>query len=89
MSWSISLIGTPEKVAIALQEQSEKLTGQSKIEYDSVLPSLVGIAKENFGNHATQLLKVEASGHGTATNGEQTQRQCIVNISSFYSQILV
>ena len=87
MSWSISFIGTPEKVANALQEQSEKLSGQSKVEYDSALPSLVGLVKENFGNQ-NQLLKVNASGHGTATNGEQTNRQCTASIEVFYSVIL-
>jgi len=87
MSWSISFIGAPEKIVTALQENSEKLSGQSKIEYDSALSSLVGLVKENFGG-ANQLLKINASGHGFANSVEQLTRQCTVSIEVFYSTLL-
>ena len=87
MSWSISFIGKPENVAKALNEHSDKLDGQSKLEYINALPNIIGIVSENFGNQ-DQLLKVTASGHGYAVNGEQKQRQCSVNVEVFYSVLV-
>lgn len=48
MSWSISFIGKPENVAKALNEHSDKLDGQSKLEYINALPNIIGIVAENF-----------------------------------------
>lgn len=87
MSWSINFIGKPENVAKALEDQSEKLDGQSKVEYDSVLPHLVGIVKENFAPIQT-MLKLVASGHGYASDGEQKQRQCTVSLEIWYGTIV-
>jgi hypothetical protein len=42
---------------------------QSKLEYDSALPHLVGIVKENFGTNVP-IVKLSAAGHGYASNGE-------------------
>lgn len=87
MSWSISFLGKPEKVAEALEAYSEKLSGYSKEEYEKALPNLVGLVKQNFGNE-TQLIKINASGHGTATNGVPVQGNCSVTIESMYSVIV-
>lgn len=87
MSWSIAIIGKADNIVKALEDQSAKLGGQSKVEFDSVLPSLVGIVKENFGNE-NQIIKLTASGHGTASNGEQKQRQCVASIEMFYAQLV-
>lgn len=87
MSWSVSFIGKSENVIKALEAESEKLSGQSKIEYDGALPHLVGLVKENFGM-VNQLFKVNASGHGYASNGEQINRQCTVNVEVFYSVLV-
>lgn len=88
MSWSITFIGKPENVANALEQYSEKLSGQSKIEYDSALPHFIALTKENFGS-IPQVLKITASGHGQAgSDGEQIQRQCIVSIELFYGTLV-
>jgi hypothetical protein len=87
MSWSITLIGKPENIATALTAQSEKFDGQTKIEFDAALPHLVGLVSQNFAN-ITPVLKLEASGHGYATNGEQVQRTCLVKIESLYGQLV-
>jgi len=87
MSWSITFIGKPENVANALSEHSAKLDGQSKVEYDSALPHITGLVKENFGNQ-DQLVKVTANGHGYATNGEQKQRQCTASVEVFYAVLV-
>ncbi len=87
MSWSITLIGKPENVAAALEQQSEKMDGQSKIEYDSSLPHFVALVKENFGDN-TPLVKFSANGHGYAVNGEQKQRQCNCCIELIYATLV-
>ena len=91
MSWSIAFIGKPDKVVEALEAQSAKFDGQSKVEYDSVLPHLTGIMKENFGTD-NAILKVTASGHGYAekVNDElvQKQRQCVAAVEIFYATLV-
>lgn len=87
MSWSVTFIGKVENVVAALEEQSKKMEGQSKVEFDSVLPHLVGIAKENFGMD-NPLLKVTASGHGYAADGKQVNRQCVVNVERVYGMLV-
>lgn len=87
MSWSITFIGKPENIARALEENSAKLNGQSKTEYDAALPHLLGLVKENFAQ-TSPTLKVTASGSGYSTNGEQVQRNCSVTIESIYGMLV-
>lgn len=87
MSWSIAFIGKPENIAKALEDNSAKLNGQSKAEYDAALPHLLGLVKENFAQNPP-MLKVSASGSGYSTNGEQLQRNCNVFIESMYGMIV-
>ncbi len=86
MSWSISIIGKPENVANALTVQSEKFEGQSKVEFDSALPHFVALVNENFGSG--QLVKLTASGHGYAVDGEQKNRQCVCSLEVFYATLV-
>lgn len=88
MSWSINFIGKPENVATALNEHSKKLSDQSKVEYDSALPHLVGLVKENFNKNADMLVKVTASGHGYATGEEQIDRYCTATVEGVYGTIV-
>jgi hypothetical protein len=81
-------IGKPENVADALQKESEKMSDQqSKLEYDSALPHLIGIVKENFGT-TVPIIKLAAAGHGYASNGEQKQRQLTANIELMYGTLV-
>jgi len=93
MSWSISLIGRPDKIAAALQEQSGKLTGQSKLEFDDALPHLTALVGQNFavdGNgYLLPLVKLEASGSGTAKGEQQVVRSCTVKVEPIYANYLV
>jgi len=85
MSWSIQFIGKPDKVVTALQEQSGKLTGESKVEYDSALPHLVGLVNENHG--ADILIKLAAAGHGYIS-GETPVRQLTASIELIYGLLV-
>ena len=84
MSWSVQFIGKPEKVSEALQAQSEKMSGESKVEYDSALPHLVALVNENFGyDYPVKLL---ASGHGQT--GEKPNRQLTASIELIYGLLV-
>jgi hypothetical protein len=61
MSWAIYTKGTPEEVVKALEEHSNSIDGQCKEEYDSALPHLIALVKENIG---CQVL-LNAGGHGS------------------------
>lgn len=88
MSWSISLMGKPEKVVEALKAHSEKLNGQSKVEYDDALPNMLGIVQQNFG-HETQLISVVANGHGSVNGeGKQLNRQVQMEIKAVYALLV-
>ena len=87
MSWSVTFIGYPENVVTALEKESEKLTGQSKVEYDSALPHLTGIVKENFGGVAP-LMKISANGHGYADSEGQKQRTLQCSIEQIYGIVV-
>lgn len=84
MSWSIQFIGKPKKVVEALQAQSEKMSGESKVEYDCALPHLVGIVKENFGHDYPVMLV--ASGHGQT--GKKPKRELTASIELIYGLLV-
>ena len=84
MSWSVQFIGKPEKVVEALTEQSEKISGESKVEYDTALPHLIALVKENFGSGYA--IKLVASGRGSM--GEKPSRQLTVSIELIYGLLV-
>jgi hypothetical protein len=88
MSWSVNFIGKQEKVVSALEEHSTKLDGQSKVEYDSALPSLVALVKQNFNKDQHVIVKITANGHGHVSNGEEKYRTCSVSIENIYGVLV-
>jgi hypothetical protein len=77
MSWSIYKQGTPEEVIIALKEQSNTLSDQSKEEYDQALPHLIGLVSENIGGE----INLSAYGHGVKNaDGVYCDKNCQVDI---------
>jgi hypothetical protein len=84
MSWSVQFIGKPEKVAEALIKQADSMSGESKNEYGSALPHLVGLVKENFGYD--YVVKITASGHGQT--GEKPNRQLTASIELLYGMLV-
>ncbi len=87
MSWNVLFIGTPENVVKALRENTEKLSGYSKTEYETALPSMVHLVSQNFGN-PQQLVKVVANGHGWAENGFPKNGTLTVEVSQIYGVIV-
>lgn len=75
MSWSITLIGKTDNIVKALEEQSAKLEGGSKVEFDAALPHLVGLVKENFNNIGNPVMQLTAAGHG-----HDSYRHCTVSL---------
>jgi hypothetical protein len=64
MSWSVNFIGTRDNIIKALNEHSEKLTGDSKKEYDSCLSDLTNLVSANYNNNGiAPALKLTAHGH--------------------------
>jgi hypothetical protein len=92
MTWSVSFIGKPEAVVGALEKESDKLTGQCKVEFDAAKPLLVGLVKENFaaeGSGYTQgMIRLEASGSGACRDGKQLQRSCQVKLEQFWGTLV-
>lgn len=87
MSWSVLFIGEPEKVVKALNENSDKLSGYSKTEYDNALPHMVALVQQNFGN-INQLVKIVASGHGYIENGVPKQSTLTCEVSQIYGVLV-
>jgi hypothetical protein len=85
MSWSVQIIGKPEKVAAELDAESAKLTEQSKIEYDEALPHLKAMVLQNVGQD--YLVEINANGHATFVNGKRTYGSVNVTLKPFYSKL--
>lgn len=79
MSFSVSYIGKPEAIKRKLEEHSAQLAGQSKVEFDAVLPALNLVLDQNVGNGAVSL---HANGHATFTDDAKTFGNCSVNVQS-------
>lgn len=91
MSWSVGFIGKAANVAAALAAASDKMSGQSKDEYDSVKDSLVNLVQKNFsspGNYGPQVVKINANGSGTTIDGKLVGSSCYVAIDPVYSEFV-
>ena len=91
MSWSISIIGKPGNLVAALLEESDKLSDQSKLEFDEALPHLIGLVQENFAAeqpYVEPVIHLEANGSGISRAGKQLSRSCQVKMQNFYSRLV-
>jgi len=84
MSWSVSLFGSPSGVSSKLDEISEMLTDQSKEEFDEAKPNLQGLLSQVVGNNTN--VRLVASGHASFTDGEKTNGNITVDLSTFYGE---
>lgn len=84
MSFSVSYIGKPDAIKKKLVEESARLTGQSKVEFDAVKPSLDTILDQNVANGVVRL---DANGHATFDKDVKKFGSCSVTVSSLGSQL--
>lgn len=70
MSWSLEFIGKPEIVSRALNEYSEKLTGESQKEYNDAKEHLIALVSQNCGEafQNSNYIEIKANGHGYLNN---------------------
>ncbi len=83
MSWSFSAVGKPAAVTKAIEESSNnKLTDPSLTEWNEAKPALLMLVGANLGGGI--VVKVNANGHGSFTDGKKTSGQCSCVIESLY-----
>lgn len=76
MSWSVTFIGNPQKIVQALKDNSEKLSGVSKDEFDAALPHLIGLVEQNYNTYQEPVIHLTANGHGQ----QDKYCNCLVSI---------
>lgn len=79
MSFSVTYVGRPEAIKRKLAEESARLTGQSKAEFDAVCPALDTILDQQVGNGAVLL---SANGRAVFSDGVKTYGSCQVDVKS-------
>lgn len=85
MSWSIQIIGKPDKINERLEKYSESLSDLSKAEFDEALPHLTGLVSQVVGEGV--LIKLNASGHATFVQGKKTYGYVVVAIEPLYGDL--
>jgi hypothetical protein len=90
MSWSVSLLGTADRIAETLETYGVNMLGQSKVEYEAAKPHLIGLVKQNFVSQGqATLLDLEASGSGSVdAEGHVTTRSCTVKMTPQYKKLV-
>lgn len=84
MSWSVTLFGTPEGVKKALDEEGEKMSGQSKEEFLEAKPHLQGLLSQCVGQNSN--VQLTANGHATFENGTKTYGAVQVKLDTLYAR---
>lgn len=78
MSFSISVMGKTDAIKRRLAEESGRLTGQSKAEFDAVVPAIERVLDQQVGNG---IIHVSASGHATFNaDGVKTYGNCNLEV---------
>ena len=80
MSWSFNVAGTPEGIIKAMDGESLRLTGESRIEFDAAKPHLIGLLRLNVAA-PTPAIRLTASGHAyKQSDGTVSYSNCSVRI---------
>lgn len=91
MSWSINLIGKTDRIIEEIEKHSATISGQCKAEFDAAKPNLIDLVKQNFAlpnsGYLEPIVKLEASGSGMTSNGQEMQRSCSVKIEPMYGKL--
>lgn len=81
MSFSVSFVGKPDALKRALAAESERLTGQSKEEFDAVKPAIETILDQNVNlGGDPSVFRVDANGHANFKDGVKQYGNCVVNV---------
>ena len=87
MSWSITVVGKPDRIAAALDKYSESLTGVCKKEFDEVLPgvkAILGSIKQGVLDAADPGKLFEFAGRGSGcvdyNTGEKLSATCEITL---------
>ena len=89
MSWSITVIGTPENIEAEIEKESARLTGESKVEFDETKPHLVGLLKQNYAKVGGAMVELSANGHGgKGSDGQREYCNCNVSLKGFHTRIV-
>ncbi|MDP1675705.1 MAG: hypothetical protein Q8L88_02475 [Bacteroidota bacterium] len=90
MSWSIGFIGKTVNVVAAMKSEVEKMSGQSKEEYEQALPHLVALTEQNFvsegSGYKEAVIKINASGSGSTALGKQVTGQVSVQLERIWNE---
>lgn len=84
MSFSVSYIGKPDAIKRKLEEDSARLTGQSKAEFDAIKPALAAVLDQQLQNGVIHLA---AHGHATFTGETKTYGTCHVEVKPLGAQL--
>lgn len=77
MSFAIYIVGKPDALKRRLAEESERLTNQSKAEFDAVRPAIEAVIDANMPD---SVISVNASGHAYFEDGVKKQANCAVKV---------
>jgi hypothetical protein len=89
MSWSVQIVGVPNKIAAELDAYETTLTGASLDEFKEVKPHLQALVSQNVGQ---SLVRLDASGHasfGSQAPHPKTSGNCSVTLAPFYGKVAV
>lgn len=89
MSWSISLLGTPDKVKEKLMAESARLTGLSKQEFDEALPHLTGLVDQIVCDQQPPLVEFNGNGHASFKEGRKIDGNLSVSIKRLHTTLCV
>lgn len=87
MSWSVAIVGSPDRVVEALKGHSETLKTQCKVEFDDALPHLIGLVQQAFNRTPEAKpvgVKLSASGSGYGVGADQRDRSITVSLETLY-----
>lgn len=88
MSWSVSVIGTPEAITRELDIYQVSLQGQSREEFDDAKPHIQALLKQNRSIYHPPLLHLEACGSGGKVNNQETGRECTITLRRMWTKVV-
>lgn len=86
MSWSVNFIGSIDNIKAAVEAESQRLTGQSKQEFDEAKPHIIGLLDQNVTQ--TPMYNLSANGHGTWNGKEYVNKYLGLKLETVHAKIV-